>query len=277
MVQIFIRTSLLLNAQMKIMGKKQQSENVLNVSAESFHPGISVDCVIFGFHEGTLKILLNKFKHYTKWMIPGGFVYKDENVDDSAYRVLSNRTGLSDIFLRQFYLFGDKNRTDIEENKDMLTKGGIEGNEKRNNHWLAQRFVSVGYYALVEYSKVRIETNDDEEIAWYDLEDVPELYSDHNKIIEKALATIRMQLLILPFGYELLPEKFTMTELRLIYETILKQKLDRRNFQRKMLSTGLIYKLDEVSKKWGVKTSALFSFDKEKYLNAVENGFTTFE
>ncbi|MDU1892218.1 MAG: NUDIX domain-containing protein [Dysgonomonas sp.] len=259
------------------MRKEKQSANVLQYSADVFHPGTSVDCVIFGFHEGTLKILLNKFSYYNKWMIPGGFVHKDENVDDAAYRLLTLRTGLSDIYLRQFYLFGDKDRTNIEENEDMLIRWGITDSEERKKHWLVQRFVSVGYYALVEYSKVKIETNDDEEIAWFDLDEIPVLYTDHNKIIEKALATIRMQLLILPFGYELLPEKFTMTELRIIYETILRQKLDRRNFQRKMLGTGLIHKLDEVSKKWGVKSSALFSFDKEKYYNAVENGFMSFD
>jgi len=259
------------------MAAKELVKNTLQFSAESFHPGLSVDCVIFGFHDGIIKILLNKFSHYTHWMLPGGFVFKDENVNDAAMRVLENRTGLDNLYLQQFYTFGDKARTKISENENMLLRHGITDVEEQRKHWLVQRFVSIGYYALVEYSKVRIETNPDEEIAWFDVDEIPDLYSDHNQIIEKAQSTIRIHLATLPIGYELLPEKFTMTELRIIYETILKKKLDRRNFQRKMLSTGLIYKLDEVSKKFGVKTSALFSFDKEKYEKALNDGFLIFD
>lgn len=259
------------------MAAKELVKTTLESSAESFHPGLSVDCIIFGFHEGNMKILLNKFSHYTKWMLPGGFVYKDENIDDAAIRILENRTGLSNTYLQQFYTFGDKTRTSLSENDDMLLKAGITSAKDREKHWLVQRFVSVGYYALVEYSQVRLTTNPDEEIAWFDLDEIPELYTDHNNIVDKALTTIRIQLATLPIGYELLPEKFTMTELRIIYETILRKKLDRRNFQRKMLSTGLIYKLDEVCKKFGVKTSAVFAFDKEKYEKALDNGFLIFE
>lgn len=259
------------------MGKNNSTMDVLLEKADLFQPGISLDCVIFGFHEGSLKVLLNKFAYYTKWMIPGGFIYKNENVDDAAYRVLSHRTGLNNIYLRQFHLFGDVERTKLDENEDMLRRQGFSDSNEIENHWLHQRFISVGYYALVEYSKVMIHTNTNEDIAWFDLDEVPVLYSDHNKIIEQALTSIRIQLNYVPIGYELLPEKFTMTELRIIYETILKTKLDRRNFQRKMLSTGYINKLDEVSKKWGVKTSALFSFDKEKYMEALNKGFVIFD
>ena len=258
------------------MQNKELLKNTLTISNDFFLPGTSVDCVIFGFHEGTMKILLNKFSYYTMWMLPGGFIFKNEDVDHAAHRILTSRTGLKDIFLQQFYLFGDHRRTSLSENQDMLRRNGFDLDEYKN-HWLLQRYISVGYYALVDYSKVKISTNPDEEIAWFDLEDVPQLYSDHNYIIEKALSFIRMQLHYLPIGYELLPEKFTMTELRLIYETILRKKLDRRNFQRKMLSTGLIYKLDEVSKKRGVKTSSLFSFNNEKYKKALENGLFQFE
>lgn len=259
------------------MTAKELVKNTLQISAEYFHPGLSVDCVIFGFHEGNMKILLNKFSHYTKWMLPGGFVHKDENIDDAAVRILENRTGLTKLYLQQFHIFGDKTRTSLAENDEMLSRHGYTDERERKEHWLMQRFVSVGYYALVEYSKVKLQTNEDEEIAWFDLDEIPHLYSDHNNIIEKAQSTIRIHLNSLPVGYELLPEKFTMTELRIIYETILRKKLDRRNFQRKMLSTGFIYKLDEVSKKFGVKTSALFSFDKEKYENAIDNGLLVFD
>lgn len=258
------------------MEKKEFVKRILHVPYETFHPGLSLDCVIFGFHKGNMKVLLNKFSSYTMWMLPGGFIYKDEDLDLAANRVLTGRTGLKSLYLQQFHTFGNSARTQMSENREMLVRNGYEKEMEINSHWLMQRFVSIGYYALVEYSKVKIKTNEDEEIAWFDLNEIPQLYSDHNNIIEKALTAIRINLAILPVGYELLPKKFTMTELRMIYETILKTKLDRRNFQRKMLSTGYIYKLDEVSKRFGVKSSALFSFDKKKYEIAMKEGFTSF-
>ncbi|MCD7973600.1 MAG: NUDIX domain-containing protein [Candidatus Azobacteroides sp.] len=259
------------------MSDRDFVKNTLNISRDTFHPGLSVDCVIFGFHEGNLKILLNKFSCFTKWMLPGGFIFKNENIDDTAVRVLEDRTGLRDIYLQQFHTFGDNSRTRLEENNEMLIRYGFTDENERKSHWLMQRFISVGYYALVNYSKVQLKTNADEEIAWFGLEEIPELYSDHNRIIEKALSVIRIQLNNVPIGFELLPEKFTMTELRIIYETILKKNLDRRNFQRKVMNSGYIIKLDEVSKKFGIKTSSLFSFDKKKYLQALKNGLLMME
>ena len=259
------------------MSSNDASLEVLSKNAEAFLPGVSVDCVIFGFHDGNMKVLLNRFSGYDKWMIPGGFVFKDEDVDKAALRILAGRTGLEDIYLRQFHFFGNSNRTDIDENKDMLIKlGQLPPDIKGDTHWLLNRFISAGYYALVEYSKVRIHTNPSEEIEWFAMDEIPVLYSDHNKIIDKAISTIRPQLSSIPVGYELLPEKFTISELRIIYETILGKELDRRNFQRKILSTGLVIKLDEMHKKWGFKSSTLFSFDKEKYMEAIENGFPLF-
>lgn len=249
----------------------------LQIRADSLQPGLSVDCVIFGFHDGNMKILLNKFSHFTKWMLPGGFVYRTEDVDMAADRVLKSRTSLDKVYLKQFYTFGDYSRTNISENEEVLIGQEYIDEKDRSSHWLMQRYVSVGYYALVEYSQVKIETNPNESIAWFDLDNVPVLYSDHNNIIEKALSTLRINMSITPIGYELLPEKFTMTEMRIIFETILRKKLDRRNFQRKILSSGIVYKLDEVSKKFGIRESALFSFNKEMYEKAIADGLLLLE
>lgn len=259
------------------MENKELLKVTLNRPADSLLPGLSVDCVIFGFHNGTMKILLSKFVGYERWMIPGGFILKDENTDDAASRILNIRTGLTNMHLKQFHTFGKKDRTSLEENEELLLYSGYNDMEEREKHWLMQRFVSIGYYALVEYSKVKIIPNPNEETAWIDLNEIPQLYSDHNEIIRKALSFIKINLSILPVGYELLPEKFTMTELRIIYETILGKRLDRRNFQRKMLSSGLIYKLTEVSKKFGVKPSTLFAFDADKYQTSLQNGFLIFD
>jgi hypothetical protein len=251
-------------------------KNLVLAQANDYCPGISLDCVILGFHEGKLKVLLNKFSTYTKWMLPGGFIYKDEHVDAAATRTLASRTGLSNVYLRQFYFFGDVSRTNLDENKDMLARQGFAKDDKEVSKWFLQRFFSIGYYAFVEYGKVKVHSNMDEDVAWFNLSDIPSLYTDHNIIIDKAITTIRSQLNSIPVGYELLPEKFTLTQLRTIYETILDAKLDRRNFQRKILSAGLVCKLSEVYKKWGQKSSILYSFDKNKYHAAIKNGIPVF-
>lgn len=238
--------------------------------AKSFLPSISIDCVILGFHEGILKILLNKFDTNQKWMLPGGFVYMDENVNDGAHRILSERTGLNEVYLKQFYLFGDTGRVPLDDNKHIISTDANQPAKSRE--WLVERFVSVGYYALVEYSQIKIKAGPNEEVQWVRVNEVPELYGDHNAIINKSIQSLRYQINTIPIGYELLPEKFTMSDLRLIYETIMERKLDRRNFQRKMLNSGYVIKLDEVSKKWGSKSAALFSFDKDKYNFALKNG-----
>jgi hypothetical protein len=215
-------------------------------------------------------------------MLPGGFVFRDENVDDAAYRVLKLRTGLSNVYLQQFYLFGDKDRTSMEENERVLRENNIEfTDETQKRHWLLQRYVTVGYYAFVKYDKVKMNVNIhsevDEEVKWFEVNKVPSLYSDHNHIIRKAVATIQMRIGSIPFCYELLPEKFTMSDLRALYEAVLGKNLDRRNFQRKILSLGILEKLEEKTKRFGVKTTTLFSFDKKKLNNALKYGLLHIE
>ncbi|PXV69086.1 NUDIX domain-containing protein [Dysgonomonas alginatilytica] len=245
----------------------QDYKSPLKERANVFLPSVSIDCTIFGFHDGILKVLLNKFKTNRKWMLPGGFVFLNENINNAAHRILSERTGLNEVYLKQFYLFGDTERVQPDENKQILDATGIN-----QPHWLLDRFVSIGYYALVNHSQLRIYSTESEKVEWFHINEIPKLYGDHNRIIEKAIRSIRSQINSIPIGYELLPEKFTMSDLRIIYETILDRKLDRRNFQRKMLSTGVIIKLDEVSKKWGCKSACLFTFDKEKYNFAQKSG-----
>jgi hypothetical protein len=225
-----------------------------------YQQGVSVDCVVFGFHDRMLKVLLSKFNFFHKWMLPVGFIKKEEDMDTAAYRVLKKRTSLDNIYLYQFHTFGSQVRPNLKEHNDIMAKMGL----KDSNHWITQRFISVGYCALVEYSQVNIRANANEDVRWFNLNEIPSLYSDHNSIIEKALSTIRTQINAFPIGYKLLPEKFPLSELRIIYETILGCELDRRNFQRKILSTGYLVKLDEYSEKAGQKPTVLFSFDKKK-------------
>jgi hypothetical protein len=232
-----------------------------------YQQGISVDCVVFGFHDRTLKVLLSKFNFFHKWMLPVGFIMQDENMDAAAFRVLKKRTGLNDIYLYQFHAFGSTTRPNLEEHLYIMSKMGLND----NNHWLAKRFISIGYFALVEYSRVNIHPNANESLRWFDINEIPSLYSDHNSVIEKALATIKTQIHTIPIGYKLLPEKFPLSELRVIYEIILGKELDRRNFQRKVMSMGYLRKLNEIHRKTGQKPTVLFSFDGKKCEKALQS------
>lgn len=235
-----------------------------------FLPSLSVDCVIFGFHENLLKVLLLKHRYLDKWALPGGFIYKDEPVDTAAYRVLKERTGLNEIFLQQFHVFGEPERSEREFHLEDLKKDGIDVNE---DHWILQRFVTIGYYALVEFSKVNLAYNSlSEKCIWWDIHEMPSLILDHRKILDTALATLQKQLNYQPIGHNLLPEKFTMPELQKLYETILDKKLDRRNFQRKILGFQIVRRLKETKKGVAHKAPYLYSFDLKKYHKALSQG-----
>jgi len=236
-----------------------------------FMPGISIDCVIFGFHDGQLKVLLLKIANLNGWGLPAGFIYKDEHIDDSAKRILCERTGLHDIFLQQFYVFGHPSRCDNNITKIAFENTGIKAPK---DNWLLQRFLTIGYYALVDYKAVNA-TPDffSEDFDWHDIHNLPTLAMDHNEIVQHALLTLRTHLRYQPVGYNLLPDKFTMPELQKLYETILDQKLDRRNFQRKMLSYGILRRLKQRREGVAHKAPYLYSFDLRKYHKALEEGF----
>lgn len=252
------------------MKKNEQIGGLLIAGEHGFLQGLSVDCVIFGFHENQLKVLLLKHRHRDMWALPGGFIGKDEPTDAAAYRVLKQRTGLNEVFLRQFYVFGDPARSQKEFHLQDLKKDGIKANEEL---WILQRFVTIGYYALVEFSKVNLLTDAlTENCVWWDILNLPALILDHQKIIDKALAMLRMQLHYQPIGYNLLPDKFTMPELQKLYETILAKKLDRRNFQRKILGFNILHRLHETKKGVAHKAPYLYSFDLKKYNKALSEG-----
>jgi ADP-ribose pyrophosphatase YjhB (NUDIX family) len=183
---------------------------------------------------------------------------------------LKERTGLSQIFLHQFNVFGQPARADSNFHRQHLKKNGIE---LKRDHWLLRRFVTIGYYALVEYSHVNpTPDNFSEFCTWRDVNDLPELMMDHRQILDEALQTLRQHLNAHPVGYNLLPVKFTMPQLQKLYETILNKKLDRRNFQRKILSYGILKRLKEVKKGVAHKAPYLYSFDVRTYEKALNDG-----
>jgi 8-oxo-dGTP diphosphatase len=237
---------------------------------EHFLAHISLDCVLFGFHDNQLKVLLLKMKRNDRWALPGGFMRKEETAEMAASRILKERTGISDIFLQQFHVFSTPNRSDQSGAVASLKEEGVL---QIDEEWFNQRFISIGFYALVEFSQVKPSPDSfSDECRWHELEEIGSLILDHNQILSKALETLRLQLNYQPIGSELLPEKFTMPELQKLYEAILGKKLDRRNFHRKITAYGILEKLAERRSGVAHKAPDLYRFDAEKYQQALKAG-----
>ena len=214
-------------------------------AGEGFIPHLAVDAVIFGFHDQQLKVLLMQYSKTGLYALPGGFIRQNENLNDAAKRVASERTGLTNIFLEQFHVFGDLARHDPTPFATFMAANGAEPDA---GHWLLQRFISVGYFALVDFTKVT-PTPDKifDSCGWYHLNALPPLIQDHTAIVNKALDSLRIMLDDKLIGFNLLPEDFTMGDLQSLYETILGKSLLRPAFQRKMLGLGI---LERVAKKY---------------------------
>jgi len=256
------------------MAKKQQvNKNMLELldKGESmFQKGLSVDCVIFGFHEGSLKTLLIKLNYINKYALPGGFILKNERVEEAAYRVLLERTGVKNLFLQQFHVFSEPNRSDSNIHQARFKELGLK---IAKDNWILQRFITIGFFALIDFTEVTLKPNSFEEgCEWIDIHAIENTMMDHQLIIQKALDALRTQLAYQPIGRNLLPKKFTMPELQKLYESILGNKLDRRNFQRKMLSFGILNKLNETRKGGAHKAPFLYTFNEKKYQKALKEG-----
>lgn len=222
---------------------------------------IAYDSVIFGFSGEQLKILIMEY-HNTGWFaLPGGFVKRDENLNDAVRRGLRERTGLDNIYLEQFYTFGDVARYRPEVMKTILEANGYE---TTSDHWLLDRFISVAYYALINYDKVvpKPDTLSDS-IKWYPVNDLPELMLDHDKIVQKAMETLQNNLERKLVGMNLLPSRFTMKELQRVYEAILGKSLRRTTFQRRMLSLGILERHEKRYSGAAHKAPYLYSFVEE--------------
>ncbi len=229
-------------------------------------PHLSIDNVIFGFHGNELKVLLLEWKENNRWCLPGGFILKDEHIEDAAVRVLRSRTGLKNIHLKQFYTFGDPLR---ERGKHGISKPKW----LKKHSWFMERFISIGYWALVEFSKVIPKPDEfSASCEWWDIDKVPSLILDHNEILARALQSLRTNINDYPVGKDLLPRKFTMPELQRLYETILGKTLDRRNFQKKILAMDILEKLDERKTGGAHKAPFLYRFNQRKYEKAMKQG-----
>jgi ADP-ribose pyrophosphatase YjhB (NUDIX family) len=240
-------------------------------------PGKSIDCVIIGFEEQQLKVLLLKWKYEDIWCLPGGFIKKDEDMDQAAQRILEMRTGLKSVYLSQFYTFGSKKRSRLNEEVQLTrmrhVSEELHGKNEKFLDWITQRFITTGYFALVDIRKSA--THPDmlsERCEWKSFTNMPGLMMDHKEIIQKAFEYLRIQLNYLPIGISLLPHKFTMQDLQKMYEALLKKPLERSNFQRKMLKLGIFNRHEKRLTGAANKAPYLYSFDENKYNELIEKG-----
>jgi len=232
---------------------------------------ISLDCVIFGFNNNELKVLLLHLKYSKENTLPGGFLKYDETLEQAAQRIVKERTGLDNLFLKQFKVFSDPERS--RSNKAVMD--GIIAGTIPDPSFFENRFITVGFYALVDFLKVK-PTPDfySDHCDWVSLNTELSMLLDHKQIIQEAIVTLRLQLNQQPIGLKLLPEKFTMPELQKLYETILGRDLDRRNFQRKMLNYNILDKLQERKTGGAHKSPYLYSFNVERYQEALKDGLS---
>ncbi len=237
-----------------------------------FLKNVSIDNVIFGYHKKELKVLLQRPKGLNKWTVCGGYIKKTESIDEAASRIARERTGLENLYLKQFKAFGNPSRTsDTSLSAKIL--GELASVEIDKGSWLLDYFVSVGYYTLTEFDLVN-PTGEyyTEDCEWWDIFNLPALLFDHELIIGEALKALRLHIYHYPVGYELLPAKFTLPEITSLYETILGKRLDDRNFSKKLLATGIIDKLDERRYIGPHRSPFLYVFNKAKYNEALKNG-----
>jgi len=216
-------------------------------------PALTVDCVIFGFDDGDLKVLLIErdlapFKG--KWALPGGFADVGETIDDAARRELAEETGLKDVFLEQLYTFGSLRRDPRE------------------------RVVSVAYFALVPLGQhIPRASSDARNSLWFGASDLPSLAFDHDEIVATAIQRLKGKVRYQPIGFELLPTKFTLSQLQHLYEAILERSLDKRNFRKKILGMDLLVETDDIEQDVAHRAARLYRFDEAKYTRLVKRGF----
>jgi ADP-ribose pyrophosphatase YjhB (NUDIX family) len=215
---------------------------------------VAVDCIIFGYDilEKEIKLLL--FKRIVepakgRWSLEGGFVDENESLDDAATRILRKLTGLESVYMKQSYVYGDTNRDP------------------------GARVISVAYFALIAIRDISKELAEQNGVHWRSISRLPDLIFDHPLMVKRALTDLQNQIKIKPVGFELLPEKFTLVQLQALYEAIYQRNVDKRNFRKKILSMGILEKLDEKEKVTSKKGAYYFKFNKDSYEKLKQNGF----
>ncbi|MCL1470219.1 NUDIX hydrolase [Argonema antarcticum] len=227
----------------------------MSYSYEFPRPALTVDCAIFGLDKESMQLQLmliqrNLPPFLGMWALPGGFVRLQESLEEAARRELREETGIDSVYLEQLYTFGDV------------------GRDPRD------RIVTVAYYALVNSWEHSLNaTTDASDAAWFPVTQLPPLAFDHSSIFEVALTRLKGKVRYQPIGFELLPKKFTLTQLQRLYEIILGTELDKRNFRKKIINMNLLVQLDEIQKDVSHRAARLYQFDEQKYLELKQMGF----
>ena len=225
------------------------TENQYYSGQATFH--VAVDCIIFGFDQGELKLLIHKRRFEPamgQWSLFGGFVRNNESLDEAANRVLFELTGLDNIYMEEVQSYGAIGRDP------------------------AARVISVAYYALIPAKKYSEAIAKNHGATWVSLNQLPDLIMDHNMMVKKGLRRLKRRASTQPLGFELLPREFTMPQLQALYEAIYQCSLDKRNFRKKILSMDVLIKLDEKDMSTSRKGAYLYRFDQKKYRKLVEGG-----
>ena len=205
---------------------------------------VSVDCIIFGFDEGKLRVLIGR-RHMDpgrgEWSLYGGFVRSDESINDAANRVLYDLTGLRNLYMRQVGAFGSVDRDPGE------------------------RVISIAYYALINVKDYEDELRIEHGVEWVNIDDIPELYSDHNEMIKKARKLMQQKISSEPVGFQLLPSLFTLSQLQKLYEAVHGEELDKRNFRKRIKEMDFIEKTGLIDKTGSKRGAYLYRFNKRAY------------
>lgn len=205
---------------------------------------VSVDVIIFGFEEGKLKVLIGRRQMDPgrgEGSLYGGFVAADESLDEAASRVLNGLTGLRNIYMRQLGAFGSVDRDPGE------------------------RVISVAYYALINVSDYSEKQRNEHGLEWVDINHVPPLYSDHNVMVKMAMKMMRQKIKTEPISFNLLPQLFTLTQLQRLYEAVMGEEVDKRNFRKRIKEMDFIEKTELIDKKSSKRGAALYRFNKKMY------------
>jgi len=251
--------------------EKKEIDNIFEEN-DLYLRNVAVDNVIFGYHDKELKVLLQKPFVVDKWTVAGGYIRKTESIEEAAARVAFTRTGLKNLYLQQFRAFGSPGRAkDSGFSAKHISE--ITGVDISPDNWIFDYFVSVGFYTLTEFSKVKYRKSPFEAACeWWPVGDLPAMMFDHKVIVTEALNALRLHIVHYPIGYELLEEKFTLPEIHALYETILGKSLDDRNFAKKLVASGIIVKLKETRHIGPHRSPFLYKFDKVKYQECLKSG-----
>lgn len=220
---------------------------MLEFGTDKYIANLSIDCVIFGYEEKELKVLIAKSKFGADiWNLPGGYIIKNEGIDKAASRILKERTNLENIYLEQFRVFGDENRIITSDFRELLLAHLSKKYNVADAEWITNRFICIGFYALVEISKVTPQIGElDEYLEWRSINDIPEMIHDHNEILAFALETLRQNFDQKLIGFNLLPETFTMREVQELYEAVYDKQFAMNNFQKKILELNVLERLEK--------------------------------